>query len=327
GLFHVARWLTRNHLKILCYHGFTLADEAEFRPKLFIRPEQFEKRLTAIDRYRLRVLPLQEAIERLYERSLPGGAIVITVDDGFHSVHRLAVPRLQRHGYPATVYVTTYYVQNPNPVFRLVIQYMFWKTRKQELVLRNVSWAENKVVDLRDPVQAEQTMWDCINHGERECEEKQRCTICAELGELLETPYEEIVRSRMFHLMTPDELRSLSPAGVRVELHTHRHIFPSDDQSLAEREIADNRAALTQWLPSETQHFCYPSGLWDERQWAWLDNMNVKSSTTCVPGLNSSETPRHALRRFLDGENIHQLEFEAAISGFSDLLRALRRTS
>ena len=131
----------------------------------------------------------------------------------------------------------------------------------------------------------------------------------------------------MLHLMTPEELRALADAKVHVELHTHRHTFPSDNQALAEREIADNRAALKRWLSLETRHFCYPSGMWDERQWAWLESMNVKSSTTCVPGLNSHDTPRHALRRFLDGENIHELEFEAALSGFSDLLRGLRSNS
>jgi peptidoglycan/xylan/chitin deacetylase (PgdA/CDA1 family) len=324
GLFHLAKWVTRNHLKILCYHGFSLADEADFRPKLFIKPEKFEQRLAAIQRYGFRVLPLNEAIERLYSRSLPKYAVVITGDDGFHSFHLLAVPFLQRYGYPATVYVTTYYVENPDPIFRLVVQYMFWKTRKHKLVLKNVSWSTYRVVDLSDPVQTEQALWDCINYGERECTEEQRCAICVELGGLLETSYKDIVQSRIFHLMTPNELRSLADSKIDVELHTHRHAFSSDDQVLAEREIADNRTALKQWLFAEAHHFCYPSGLWDERQWTWLDSMHVKSSATCVPGLNSDKTPRHALRRFLDGENIHQLEFEAAMSGFSDLLRGLR---
>jgi hypothetical protein len=204
---------------------------------------------------------------------------------------------------------------------------MFWKTRKQKIVLENVPWTSYRVVDLLDAAQTEQVMWDCINYGEHKCSEEQRCVISEELGRLLETPYEAIVQSKMFHLMTADELRSLADAKIHVELHTHRHIFPSDDQTLAEREIADNRDVLKQCVSHETQHFCYPSGLWEERQWAWLDNMKVRSSTTCVPGLNSYQTPRHALRRFLDGENIHQLEFEAALSGFSDLLRASRPNS
>ncbi|HYM33739.1 MAG TPA: polysaccharide deacetylase family protein [Steroidobacteraceae bacterium] len=321
GLFRLARWITRDRLKILCYHGFSFSDECRFRSKLFISPAIFEQRLATIRRYGLNVLTLNEAVDRMYDRTLPKNALVITIDDGFHSVHTLAVPRLIRYNYPVTLYLTTYYVKNPNPVFRLVVQYMFWKSSKRELVLENVTWSANCVVNLSDARQTERTIEACITYGERECTEPMRVALCEELGVLLGTPYKDIVQSKILHLMTPMELQSLAKSNIDVELHTHRHTFSDDDQAAAQREIADNRAAIGQWLSKETHHFCYPSGLWNERQWAWLDQMNVKSSTTCLPGLNSHRTPRHALRRFLDGENIHQLEFEAGLSGFSDLLR------
>jgi len=327
GLFYLAQWITRNRLKIICYHGFEIYDEADFRPKLFIELKQFEKRLATIKRYGLHVLPLNEAIDKLYSHNLPEHAAVITVDDGFHSFHRLAVPCLQRYRYPATVYVTTYYVENPNPIFRLVVQYMFWKTNKQQLTLKNVPWSTNEVINLSDSLQKEEAIWNCINYGEHECTEKMRCTICKTLGVLLEEPYEKIVRSKILHLMTPDELRSLAVAKVDVELHTHRHNFPSNDLALAEKEIIDNQSVFKKCLMAESRHFCYPSGLWDKRQWPLLNSMHLKSSTTCVPGLNSHKTPRYALRRFLDSKDIHQLEFEAALSGFSDLMRGLRVVS
>jgi peptidoglycan/xylan/chitin deacetylase (PgdA/CDA1 family) len=327
GLFRLAQWLTRGRLKILCYHGFELDDETDFRPKLFIKGDQFERRMAAVRRYGLRVMPLDEAVDRLYAKTLPDNAITITIDDGFDSFYRVAVPCLQRHQFSATVYVTTYYVQNPNPIFRLVVQYMFWKSTKTTLVVDNVPWSLPQSIDLTVQEQVERLMWECINFGEREATEQKRCQMCEELGTMLGVPYSGIVLSRMLHLMSPDQLGSLAQMGIAVELHTHRHHFSCDDAAQAQREIADNRAALKQWIATEPTHFCYPSGLWDERQWAWLDAMQVKSATTCLPGLNSPATPRHALRRFLDGENIHQLEFEAALSGFSDLLRTLRRAT
>ena len=122
--------------------------------------------------------------------------------------------------------------------------------------------------------------------------------------------------------MTPEELRSLAAADVSVGLHTHRHRFPADDRASAEREIAENRAELDRCTGRTAPHFCYPSGLWAEVQWGWLEDLQIKSSTTCVAGLNTERTPRHALRRFLDGDGVHELEFEAALCGLSDLLRA-----
>jgi peptidoglycan/xylan/chitin deacetylase (PgdA/CDA1 family) len=325
GLFGLASWLTRKRLKILCYHGFALDDEAAFRPGLFITAATFEARLEALRRYGLRVLPLDECVERLYAGTLPDHALAITVDDGFYSVRHLAAPALERRKLPATVYVTTYYVEHPNPIFRLVIQYMFWRTRCRTLSLRDVPWSIDAEVDLTDPTQRDRAAWDCIRYGEANCTEEQRCTISQRLGNLLDVPYADIEARRILNLMTAEELRELVGSGIDVQLHTHRHVFPQDDEVRAEREIADNRAALTRIFGRRAfDHFCYPSGLWAEKQWAWLDRMGVKSSTTCLYGLNSPKSPRHALRRFLDGENIHQLEFEAYLTGFSEVSAKLR---
>lgn len=326
GLFRLAAWWTRDTLKILCYHGFALADEAQFRPKLFITPAVFEQRLATLRRYGVRVLGLDDAVERLYAGTLPPRAATITIDDGFHSVRTLAAPALARHGLPATVYVTTYYVDKGTPIFRLVLQYMFWKTRRRELRLSNVAWSPDAVIDLTDADARERALWACIDYCEARCSEDERVAVCEQLGAGLDVPYKDIVAQRLLHLMTGEQLRELDALGIDVQLHTHRHVFPSDDEARARRELEDNRAALSALLGREGfVHFCYPSGLWDERQWAWLDAAGVRSATTCLGGLNTRATPRHALARTLDGENLHPLEFEAALCGFSDLLRRLVR--
>lgn len=316
GLFRVALWLTRNRLRILCYHGFALHDEGKFRPGMFISRRTFEARLETLRRYGFRVLPLGESIERLYAGTLPDHALAITVDDGFHSVGEVAVPALESRGLPATVYVTTYYVEKPSPIFRLVIQYMFWKTRCRTLNPESVPWAADAEIDLTDAVERERAVWDCIRYGETRCTEEERVVLSRRLGDLLDVPYAEIEAVRILHLMSPQELRELVAKGIDIQLHTHRHVFPQDDMASAEREIANNRAALTRILgKGPFDQFCYPSGLWAEHQWVWLDRMGVKASTTCMRGLNSPKTPRHALRRLLDSEDVHQLEFEAYLAG------------
>jgi peptidoglycan/xylan/chitin deacetylase (PgdA/CDA1 family) len=272
----------------------------------------------------MQVMCLDNAIKALYSGTLPANALVITIDDGFHSVHRLAAPLLRQHGLPATVYVTTYYVERPNPIFRLAVQYMFWKSRADSYLPPDDIGTTGERFDLSDPAQRERAAWSVIRHGETGCTEDQRHALSGKVGRQLRVPYEDIVQGRALHLMTPAELNTLADFGLTVELHTHRHVFPDDDSLAAKREIEDNRATLRRLMNRAPDHFCYPSGLWTEQQWGWLDAMGVRTSSTCVPGLNSRDTPRHALRRFLDGANIHQVEFEAALCGFSDLLRGLR---
>jgi peptidoglycan/xylan/chitin deacetylase (PgdA/CDA1 family) len=324
GLFRLARHYTRHRLRILCYHGFELADETGFRPKLFIKAATFERRLRTLRRTGCAVIALDDAVERLSRGTLPPNAVAITFDDGFYGLYAIGFPLLKRAGYPATLYATTYYMQHPEPIFRLAVQYIFWKTTRSRMDVGTLLGGTEEIVDLAAAARAQACMWRIIDAGERFDSERQRQELCEALGARLAVPYADMVRSRILSLVNPTELRVLADGLVSIELHTHRHRFPADDRATAQAEIADNRAALARWLPGKGRsHFCYPSGLWEPQQWPWLEELGVHTATTCLPGLNDIATPRHALRRFLDGENIHQLEFEAAVSGFSELMRRM----
>jgi hypothetical protein len=108
-------------------------------------------------------------------------------------------------------------------------------------------------------------------------------------------------------------------------LHTHRHRFPTDETQ-AKRELEDNRAVLQPLVCGKPLiHFCYPSGRWSEQHFALLSDAGIASATTCDAGLNYPTTHHLALRRFLDNEYVSQIEFEAEMCGFLDILRRLRQ--
>ena len=108
-----------------------------------------------------------------------------------------------------------------------------------------------------------------------------------------------------------------------MQLHTHRHRFPASHE-LALRELRDNRAVLEPLAGHPLRHFCYPSGYFRPAHLPWLAEAGVESATTCDPGMNRRGDSPLTLRRFLDDSRTSQLEFEAELSGFSDLLRAAR---
>jgi len=323
GFFWVARRLTRNGLRILCYHGFELVDESSFHPKLFISLATFRKRLKFLSKHRFHVLRLADALDLLERGKLPTGATVTTIDDGFFGTHTEALALLRQHSFPATVYVTSYYSEEGGPVFRLCVQYMFWKTRKQTFDGRKLGLSDCVDIPIRSKAEKKRAVWEVIHHGETRCDEAGRRTLLKALGEQLGVDYDEIVSKRMLCIVSGEEIRQMSAAGLDIQLHTHRHRFPEDEE-LAIREIRDNRAVLEPLIGNSLEHFCYPSGLWSDKQWTWLKAAGIKTATTCEPGLNYSATPRLALKRFLDGQDIAQIEFEAEVSGFGTLLRQAR---
>lgn len=323
GLFRVAARATRAGLRILCYHGTSLQTEHTFLPKLFMSPATFERRLRFLAEHRFPVLRLDDALERLDRGTLPPRATVITIDDGFYGTYQVAWPLLQRFGFPATIYVTSYYCVKGSPVFSLAIEYILWKARPSSIDLDGLGLPMVGRVSVAD-VAARQTLADQISeHGERHCSEDERVAIARALGARLGVDYDALAASRMLSLMTVSELHEMARAGADIQAHTHRHRFPPIEQE-ARREIEDNRKVLEPVAGRALAHFCYPSGEWFDEHWAWLRASGMQSATTCERGLNYQDTPKLALRRFLDSEDLTDLEFEADLYGYGEMLRRAR---
>src|SRR3974390_3410858 len=80
GLFQVARYMTRDGLRIICYHGVAVAEEYKYRSRLFIRKELFRRRIEYLRRKRYPILPLGEAVEALALDRVPPCATAVTME-------------------------------------------------------------------------------------------------------------------------------------------------------------------------------------------------------------------------------------------------------
>lgn len=321
GLFALARSLTANRLRILCYHGASLDDESEFQPMLFMRPETFEDRLDRLLRTGYPVLPLGEALEHLRTGTLPRAAVVITIDDGWYGTLCEMAPALARRGLPATLYLATYYVEKQTQVFNVAAAYALWSARSGTLDLGHVDPALDGRFDLSDPgrralaLERLRTLADGLDSAGG------RQALLERLYGVLKLDFERVRKQRMFTFMSPGEAASLPSQGVELQLHTHRHRFPSGAPDVLADEIHANRAALGEMAAGPFQHLCYPSGEYDRSAFPQLDALGIVSATTTLPGMNDDRTPRFELRRFLDSETCSAIRFEAEVSGFLDLLR------
>ena len=321
GLFRVSRLLTRGGLRIVCWHGTSLADEHRVFPGLFLSPDDLERRLLALHRYP--VLPLGDAVQKLRAGTLPPAAVALTIDDGFHGTLRHAWPALQRHGFPATLYATTYHVRNGTPVFRLLVQWAFRESSEPVLDLSVLGTGMVGTVRMTGGAEQSEAMWRIIRNAEERLSEPERQALADRIARALGVDLGPVRAGRWLSLAGVDELRSAAREGLDVQLHTHRHRFPVS-RDLALREIRDNRAVLEPLAGHPLRHFCYPSGYFRPAHVPWLEEAGMESATTCDPGLNRRGDSPFTLRRFLDDARISQMEFEAELSGFAELLRTGR---
>jgi peptidoglycan/xylan/chitin deacetylase (PgdA/CDA1 family) len=302
-----------------------MCDEGRFWPAVFMGIRVLERRLDYLNRCGANVLPLDEAVELLAAGDLPPLATVLTFDDGWYSTLKLGMPLLLARSLPATIFLTTYHsIVASTPKFRVAVQYMFWRTCVRLLPLDGLGITQGGVVDLSDRAARQRALWDIIEHAELNLTESEQQRLVAELGQRLRIDYEKIVEERFLSLMNSAEIRQAARKGIDFQLHTHRHRFPRE-KIAALCEIEENRRALESLIGNQTRHFSYPSGEYHPDHLQWLGELGIRSAVTCVHGLNDVHTPMLELRRFVDGDHRSQIEFEAYISGFDEIVRRFYR--
>ena len=312
-----SRW-RRQRLLILCYHGISLEDEHEWRPALYMTQDQLRGRLRMLRDGGYNVLPLDEAVRRLYAGDLPPRSVALTFDDGMHDFHARALPVLREFEMPATVYLTTYYCDPQRPVFDVACPYILWKGRGRECDGTGLT-VDGRRLRLHTPAEREAAIaaiWDHVRDAGLSADGKDR--LMRVLAERLGVDYGHILERRILHIMSPDEVRALPQGLVDVQLHTHRHRTPAE-HDLFMREIDENRRYIAGLAGdgARTVHFCYPSGVYDRQHLPWLREAKVESATTCTPGISSRGDDPLVLPRFVDTAGQSLLAFEAWTSGFA----------
>ncbi len=317
GLFSLARYITRDGLRIICYHGFAVAEEYKFRSRLFIRKELFLRRIEYLQRKHFPILPLSAAVEALDQDRLPAGATVITMDDAWQGVYSVALPIIRELWIPVTLYVPTYYIEHPMPVFPVTLSYLFWRTKVLTVDMPRGLGTFRLDTEAGKAETLAQDLGGSLPPADR-------LEFLKETAKALAVPFDEIEKQQLFRVVDEQQLRHLADAGVDIQLHSHRHQWPLDDREKVEWEIVENRKFLERTVSHPLEHFCYPSGVYAPHQGEWLEALGVKSATTIEPGLNYVDTPRFILRRLMDGHPVSDIEFEAEITGFMEIVRALR---
>jgi len=270
-------------------------------------------------------LPLAEAVTRLQERTLPPRAIVLTFDDGWFGCLHGAFAKLKALGWPATLYVTTYYSQHGDPVFNVAVRYLLWKSTTKVLDLATVHDRLQGLIELSDAAERMHAGQRIIEFALAQLTRDERRHLLYALARRLDIdPVELFERRRVMTVLNLDEIRQSASLGISIQLHTHRHRFPLDDDAALRRELSDNRAVLESHGFTDLVHFCYPSGVYDHRILPVLRAVNIQTATTVDPGVNFPGTDPLLLTRFLDSTSVADIEFAAEMYGVGELLRRFR---
>lgn len=315
SLFMNTPW-RRQRLLILCYHGISLDDEHLWNPNLYMPPALLRERFVMLKKQHINVISLDKGVRDLYAGRLPERSVVLTFDDGMCDFYREAFPLLKEFGFPATVYLTTYYSTFNRPVFDIMCSYLLWKGRDRLMQYSEVLAAPTILNDAGRAAADRQIKSFAYRQG---LSGREKNVLLASIAARLEIDYEDLCARRILHLMTPEEVAAVARAGIDIQLHTHRHrVSIQRDRFL--REIHENREFISGYSQSEPRHFCYPGGFHLPQFVQWLTDDGVISSTTCQAGLASRTSDPLLLPRLVDHAGVTQTEFLAWLAGLGCLL-------
>ena len=231
--------------------------DASFSPNrlLGVAASRFDEQMRELQR-RGGCVDLPQAVAALKAGALRPGTVTVTFDDGYRDNLAVALPILERHGIPATIFVTTGLVDRSAVLWwdelealvrgspRLVFD---WHGRAHEFVLDGPAsqWhAFNTIGDLFRPL---------APPAQAQLLERLRAASDVRFS------YED-------EILDWDELRALDRHPlVTIAAHTINHpVLAQVDGALAAREIDGSRRRLEQQLGHPVPYFAYPFGGPDE---------------------------------------------------------------
>jgi len=127
-------------------------------------------------------------------------------------------------------------------------------------------------------------------------------------------------------LLTWDEIGELDRSGtLRFEAHsvTHPNLLTLEDEA-AKEEIAGSKLALEGRLGRAVDAFCYPAGLFGEREQRFVAEAGFRVAVSCEPGVNVPGIDLLALRRRQIDARDGLVDFRAKLGGGHDTPLPLR---
>ncbi|MGQ7274713.1 polysaccharide deacetylase family protein [Marinobacter sp. V034] len=316
-MYQFARYLTRTSPRILMYHRFS----KEPRPG-FVSEKSFRKQLIYINKY-YRPTNLNELSHLLFEgKRVPENTLVITVDDGYRDFHDVAWPLLEEYNIPATLFVTTGFVEGDLWLWPDQVTWLCKNAPNHDIVFET----RGLYVSSEDVHRDYAGVWKRLIGHLLSIPDPEKHNFIRSLASAwkLVLPRQAPVE---FQACSWAQLGQMEASGIEIGGHTITH--PSlgrVDSVQASHEIVGCRDALDEKLGSRARPFCYPNGEPSDFNPALKAVVEQAGFTCAVTAFADSleMQDRYALRRHSGSDEPFQ--FFKSVSGVELMGHRLRKT-
>jgi peptidoglycan/xylan/chitin deacetylase (PgdA/CDA1 family) len=302
GLARVARGLQEGQPCILTFHGLREDSDPGLIDADLHTPVSVFRDICRHLSSRYRVCSLSALVDALRKGlPLPDGTVAITFDDGYASNYSLAYPILQEFNLPATIFVTSGFVDRTQSLWFHRMEYAF---AHSPLRAEYAQTAASLKALPQENLEEETTRWE------------------SKLGVKMRE-----VHPAIFEPLTWNQIREMQASGL-VEMggHTQTHlILGRCERETARREIQQSFERLAAETGVEPRLFAYPNGQpgdYTAETAELLAETGFTSAVTMSPGFVQPGTSLFEIPRY--GAPMSVAETEATVSGAYETLKAWR---
>jgi peptidoglycan/xylan/chitin deacetylase (PgdA/CDA1 family) len=217
-------------------------------------PRQFRRHLETVARIGTPV-SMAELLRGIDGGPLPPNPLMITFDDGYRSCHDVALPILRELGIPATFFIATAFVGERRLYWWERIALALSAARRPRAAL---AYPRPIEIDARDPG-VRRMLNDLVKNTWGLDTERFLRELCLAL-EVDWSPAIEAAHADQL-IMTWDQVRALSRAGMAVESHTRHHpVLDTLDDATLRDELVGSRTDLERELGRPVEAIAYPVG-------------------------------------------------------------------
>ncbi|OBH92847.1 polysaccharide deacetylase family protein [Mycobacterium sp. E2733] len=310
GVPMFARRRHRDALAIVMFHG--VEDEPLSPVCRHVLGSALYRRQLEYLRRHFSVLPLEEALDRLAEGTLPPRALAITFDDGTRNLATHALPLLRELGLPAAVFLATGPMDSGETLWPDRLWLAIARTAATEIDLA----ALGRGVCSLDGSANRGRAYAAAVEGLKGLADADRITALE--GMLGALGYRD--DDGPFRMLTWDEARALAGGGL-VTLHPHSVTHPilaRCDDDKVEREIVASCAALERETGCAPTIFAYPNGRpqdFDDRAKDVLRGRGVRWALSTTAGFADRHCDPLALPRLAMASDESFGHFRLMVSG------------
>jgi peptidoglycan/xylan/chitin deacetylase (PgdA/CDA1 family) len=247
GGMRVFRFINRHVPRILMYHRILPDDIHAISPAVFADQMAYLKQ-------HFRVISVNQLVEELCRGQFRPYTVALTFDDGHEDFYSQAWPILQRYDLPASLYVTTGFIDRTCWLWPDLLRFLVNATNAQQVSIEALG-----NVDLTEV--SRHGSWNRLGDYCLMLSASERMSFLNELAIRLriEVPSKPLTP---FAPVTWDQLRQMKSDGLDVGSHSVSHpIFSALTKEELYKEIVYSQKRVAEELGEIPLGICYPNGM------------------------------------------------------------------